>query len=281
MTVEENQIETLNQVLTKCLKKKDSDSQLDRCERCGYPIEKRIEILGSVRKVPVICKCKKKEIEDKEQRELKQAKQDRLKQLFNNSLMDEKFKYETFERWDNTKGDINLFNIAQRYCNNFKEAKKNGLGFIIYGPPGNGKTYTANCIANNLLNKEYTVICVSINSLLDRIKKTYNTWGKEGEDTVLSGLANADLLVIDDLGTEQGSNWTISKVYNIIDSRYRNGLPLIITTNYSMEDLKEKYGYRTADRILEMCTPLQNKGKSIRQEKAREKNKLMSKILQA
>lgn len=62
--------------------------------------------------------------------------------------MDEKFKSETFENWDNTKGDINLLNISKMYCKNFKEAKNNGLGFIIYGPPGNGKTYTANCIAD-------------------------------------------------------------------------------------------------------------------------------------
>lgn len=235
--------------------------------------------MGSVRRVPIVCSCKKKELKEKEQQEVRNAKQDKLKQLFSNSLMDKKFRNETFEKWDKGKGDLNLFNIAQRYCKNFSEVKKNGLGFIIYGPPGNGKTYTANCIANNLLNKEYTVICVSVNALLERIKKTYSTWGKEGEDTVLNGLTNADLLVLDDLGTEQESNWTTSKIYNIIDSRYRNGLPLIITTNYTMEHLKEKYGYRTADRILEMCTPLQNKGKSIRQEKAREKNRLMNKII--
>lgn len=250
-----------------------------RCENCGDVIEKDIEILGSIRRVPIICKCKKEHLKKKAQQEKVQQKQDNLKRLFNNSLMDEKFKKETFENWDISKGDKNLKAIAEKYCSRFVDAKRNGLGFIIYGPPGNGKTYTTNCIANNLLSREYPVICVSINSLLERIKKTYNTFGKEGEDTILSGLANADLLVLDDLGTEQYSNWTISKIYNIIDSRYRNGLPIIITTNYSIEELKDKYGERTVDRILEMCTPLYNKGKSIRKEKAKEKSMIMKEIM--
>ena len=272
-------MENLQDILQSSLKKTELDSQLNKCPKCGEPIQKDIEILGSLRRVPVICSCKKKEMAAKKEQEEKQHKQDKLKQLFKNSLMDNKFLSETFENWDREKGSDNLLRISQKYCDNFRAAKKNGLGFLIYGPPGNGKTFTSNCIANCLLNKGFTVVCVSINSLLERIKKTFNSYGKEGEDTVLNGLANADLLVLDDLGTEQKSDWTTTKVYNIIDSRYRNGLPLIITTNYSIEDLKEKYGYRTADRILEMCTPIQNKAKSIRQEKAKEKAKLMNEIM--
>lgn len=258
---------------------KNMASPLNKCEKCGQPLEKEISIFGVVRRMPIICKCKKEELKQKEEQEEKLRKQESLKKLFNNSLMDEKFVKETFENWDDSKGNNSLKLIAEKYCNKFSEAKKNGLGFMFFGNPGNGKTYTANCIANYLIKKEYPVICVSINGLLERIKKTYSTWGQEGEDTILKGLANADLLIIDDLGTEQSSNWAVSKVYNIIDSRYRKGLPLIITTNFSMEDLKEKYGYRTADRITEMCTPIHNKGKSIRQEKSKEKSLLMKEII--
>jgi len=65
------------------------------------------------------------------------------------------------------------------------------------------------------------VVCISINGLLKRIRETYNTWGKGGEFEILKSLGSADLLVIDDLGTEQNTEWSISKIYTIMDSRYR------------------------------------------------------------
>ncbi|OSB05139.1 ATP-binding protein, partial [Clostridium botulinum] len=114
---------------------------------------------------------------------------------------------------------------------------------------------------------------------LNRIKETYNTWGKEGEETILKSLSNADLLIIDDLGTEQDTDWAKSKIYNILDSRYRNGLPLIVTTNLPLRELENRYEKRTYDRILEMCTPVFNDGKSIRVEKAKEKTQILKELL--
>lgn len=127
--------------------------------------------------------------------------------------------------------------------------------------------------------KNVTSICVNADSLLNRIKDTYKKWGKEVEEDVLRGLDNADLLIIDDLGTEQDTEWTRTKIYNILDSRYRNGLPLIITTNLSLIELKNRYEKRTYYRILEMCTPILNDGKNIREEKAKEKTEILKELL--
>lgn len=250
------------------------------CSKCGEPIQKKIKLLGAERIVPVACKCKRKELENRKIKDENNEKQERLKRLFDNSLMDKKFKTETFEKWDHKKGNEKMYNIGLKYCNNFNAAKKQGIGFLIYGPPGNGKTFLSNCIANYLLNKGIPTICVSINALLERIQKTYNSWGKEGERDILNTLAYADLLIIDDLGTEQGTDWSMTKIYNIIDSRYRNGLPLIISTNKTIDELKDMYHTRTTDRLFEMCTPLKNTGESIRKEKAREKTQLIKKILE-
>lgn len=249
------------------------------CSNCGEPIQKRIELLGKMRIVPIVCKCKKEQLEKSKLRELNRERQDRLKRLFKCSLMDEKFKIETFEKWDHSKGNKKMFEIGIKYCENFLEVKKNGAGFLIYGPPGNGKTFLSNCIANRLLQKEVPVICVSINALLERIQSTYNSFGKEGESDILKTLANADLLIIDDLGTEQKTDWALTKIYNIVDSRYRNGLPLIISTNKQLEELKSIYHQRTVDRLFEMCTPLKNGDRSIREIKAKEKTDKLRGIL--
>ena len=258
---------------------KKCESGLKICNICGDPIQKVVNIFGAKHIVPVMCRCR---IEKKEKEKLEQEnkeKQLRLERLITNSLMDEKFKKETFENWDLKKGDNQLRKVGEKYCDNFKKCKEKGLGFLFIGNPGNGKTYLSNCIANRLLENYIPVISVSINSLLDRIRKTYNTWGQEAEDEIIRRLSNADLLIIDDLGTEQLTDWSRSKIYNIIDSRYRNELPLIITTNKTIEDINEDYGKRTADRILEMCTTMKFNKKSLRLEKSKEKTDLLREII--
>lgn len=272
-------MEALNQVLKTNLENKESDCKT--CPKCGEPIERVTYLPGFDRyiKGPVMCSCKKAEIEVKEIEEQNREKQLRLKQIIKNSLMDNKFKQCKFENWDHKRGNEKIFNIGTKYAANFAKMKKEGIGLLIYGDPGNGKTYVSSCIANELIDNMVPVICVSINGLLDRIKQTFNTWGKEGEETILRSLSNADLLIIDDLGTEQNRDWPKTTVYNILDSRYRNGLPIIVTTNFPLEELKEKYHQRTYDRLLEMCTPVRNDGKSIRVEKAKEKTKILSEIL--
>lgn len=272
-------MEALNQVLKTNLENKESDCKT--CPKCGEPIERVTYLPGFDRyiKGPVMCSCKKAEIEAKEIEEQNREKQIRLKQIIKNSLIDENFKNSRFDTWDFSKGSKKMYNIGKKYSDKFQELKKESIGLLIYGNPGNGKTHTVSCIANDLIDKMVPVICVSVNALLDRIKETYNRWGNEGEETILRSLQNADLLIIDDLGTEQETEWSQTRIYNILDSRYRNKLPLIITTNITLEDLKEKYHARTYDRLLEMCTPVQNDGKSIRMEKAKENTRILTEIL--
>lgn len=261
------------------LKNRELEYKPEYCKSCGDPINKLVTIMNKQMIVPVMCSCRKKELKEKEIREQNQEKQIRLKQIINNSLMDQRFKNSTFENWDFTKGNKKMYEVGSEYASKFQEMKKNSLGLLVHGDPGNGKTYTTACIANELISKMVPVICVSINSLLERIKETYNRFGNEGEDTVLRSLSNADLLIIDDLGTEQDTVWSRPKIYNILDSRYRNSLPLIITTNLPLRELENRYEKRTYDRLLEMCTPVLNDGKSIRVEKAKEKTRILKELL--
>lgn len=257
----------------------DCRQPIETCPRCGEPVQKDIEILNKVRRVPIVCTCKREELSKKALEDERKEKQIRLNTIFKNSLMDKKFKQCTFETWDHKKGSEKIFKICRKYAENFKEAKENNLGLLIYGEPGNGKTHSASCIANYLMLRGVPVICVSIDKLLERIKETYNSYGKEGESTVLNSLANADLLIIDDLGTEQKNEWSASRIYNIIDGRYRNSLPTIVTTNIKLKELEEMYHKRTYDRLIEMCTPVLNDGVSIRVTEAKGKSAILKKLI--
>ncbi|WP_171012081.1 ATP-binding protein [Hathewaya histolytica] len=265
--------------MEKSLENKELDYKSEHCKSCGDPINKLVKIMNKPMIVPVMCSCREKELREKEIKEKNKEKQIRLKQIINNSLMDQKFKNSTFENWDFTKGTKKMYEAGSKYADRFQSMRKESIGYLIYGKPGNGKTYTTACISNALISKMIPVICVSINSLLERIKETYNKFGEDGESTILKGLANADLLIIDDLGTEQDTDWSRTKIYNILDSRYRNSLPLIVTTNLPLRELEERYEKRTYDRLLEMCTPILNDGPSIRVEKAKEKTRILKKLL--
>lgn len=276
-------MQSLTEVLEKDLKTKELDysEKLNICSVCKDPIEKLINLIGFNRviKANVNCKCRVEELAAKKILDENKERQIRINSIIKNSLMDTSFRAKTFNNWDFQKGNKMMHKIGIKYSDNFKEMKDKSIGLLIYGNPGNGKTYTSAAIANKLLENMIPVICVSTNSLLERIKETFNSWGKEAEETILKSLSNADLLILDDLGTEQQTDWSKTKIYNLIDSRYRNGLPLIITTNFSLEDLENKYGKRTYDRLLEMCTPVENDGPSIRLKNAVEKTKILKSIL--
>lgn len=276
-------MQSLMQVLDQSLETKELDykKDLENCEICGDPVEKLVTLQGFNRtiKTRVNCKCKREALEAKRGLEENKEKQIRLNSIIKNSLMDNSFRAKTFESWDFSKGNEKMYKIGVKYSRNFKEMKEKSIGLLFYGVPGNGKTFVSAAIANKLLAQMVPVICVSINSLLARIKETFNSWGKEAEDTIINTLANADLLIIDDLGTEQATDWSKTMIYNIIDSRYRNGLPLIISTNVALDELENKYDKRTYDRLLEMCTPIKNDGLSIRRKKAAEKTEILKNIL--
>lgn len=207
-------------------------------------------------------------------------KQKRLERIIDNSLMDEEFKNCTFESWDFSLGsNKKMFEIGKRYADNFQKCKDENIGLLIYGPPGNGKTFLSACITNELIKKLTPVVCVSVIGLLQRIQKTFSKFEKEGVETVLSSLDNAELLILDDLGTEKMSDWSISVIYQIIDSRARLKKPLIITTNIDLEEIKERYDRRTYDRIIELCTQIKNEGSSIRQTKGKIKANEFKEIL--
>ncbi len=152
---------------------------------------------------------------------------------------------------------------AQSFCYNFK---KNDLeNLLLYGPTGNGKTFLINCIAKNILDKGYSVIYQTSFQLFDTIKKyRFSSAGSELDESDYKAIFEADLLIIDDLGTELVNSFTISELFNIINTRILNRKKTIISTNLSPIEINKTYTDRIFSRITKHYEKLRFYGKDLR-----------------
>lgn len=248
-----------------------------KCKNCGEPIGKIVNTVYGAAVYPRACKCKREKLKKQQEEDENRQKQIRLNKIIVNSMMNENFKTYNLENWNHDLGNENLFNIAKEYVAKFREMKINNHGMLIYGDPGNGKTYFSGCIANAILSKLVPVVCVGAIALTERINKTKRYWGDEGIFTVLNTLGNADLFILDDLGTEEDNKWTRAMIYQIIEKRNSSKLPLIITTNMTISDLRERYDERTFSRLTDMCSFIRNTGNDIRKIQGKAKTEIFLK----
>lgn len=116
------------------------------------------------------------------------------------------------------------------------EALKKGEGLYIEGSYGTGKTHLAAAIAIYLTEREYSVVMKTSFDLFEEIKRTFDDTERT-EAEVTTAYKDCDLLIIDDLGKEQCTDWSMSVLYSIVNDRYEAMKPMIITTNFNGKDL--------------------------------------------
>lgn len=192
----------------------------------------------------------------------KQEEKIKIERLFQMSKMGTRFKDRSFDNFIVNNQNENAYKIAKAFSDNFDKAKESGLGIMFVGNYGAGKTHLACSIAIELMNKSVPVIYGSSISLLGKIKQAYNETTTTDEWQLLELYSTTDLLIIDDLGKERPSEWVLEKLYYIINQRYENLKPTIITTNYDditlISRLSTKSNSSTAEaivsRLSEMCT---------------------------
>lgn len=147
-------------------------------------------------------------------------------------------------------------------CKDFAE-DMTGKNLIFLGNTGLGKTHLSLSIAKEVVSKGYSVIYGPSDNILSRIEKEHFSYSAETpyKDSVL----NCDLLILDDLGTEFLTQYTLSTIYNIINNRLLSGKATIISTNYSIDILEKKYTPRVTSRIIGNYTIKLLQGNDIRQ----------------
>lgn len=245
------------------------------CSSCKEPLEKMISggpILGMGR-YPHMCACQRKKHE-LEQRERIKREHDDLVTRNRSICFEEKKMYQwTFTNDDGCNAVIDR---GKAYVANWLEMKQQNIGYLFWGPVGTGKSYTAGCIANALLQQEVTVKMTTFTTIID------DMFSLEEKTEYINALARYELLIIDDLGAERSSEYATGIVFSVIDRRWRSGKPLIITTNLPLKALKEETNpekKRIYDRILDMCTPVYVGGESKRRVSTEKKMQYIKSVL--
>lgn len=239
------------------------------CGKCHTNKEKKIQLAGEYVTVRCICKCESEERERIQKQKDYEEEMRRIERLKVASLMDAKLKSATLKTFTQKEDNQKLYTIVKNYVDNFETFYKSNRGLLFWGTVGTGKSYAAACIANELLNRKTPVVMTSFVKVLQVIQD--NT---ENETEFVNRLCAARLLIIDDLGTERNTDYALEKVYNVIDSRYRTGKPLVLTTNLNLQDMQMTQDIRYQriyDRIFEMCHPVMVNGTSWRINQAKER----------
>lgn len=234
------------------------------CRDCGSAIPVKLTVMPCMGEMKAftgkqdICdECSAKYSRQEEGR----IHRERVMKLYDASGLGPRFMHTTFDNW-NKRPELDkksvqklevAFQVCRSYAKGFRDAKLLGQGLILMGGPGAGKTHMVAAIANELISQLTPVIFRPVPFMLKRIQATFKKNAIETEDMLMSQLTGCDLLILDDVGAEKWSEWVEATLFTIIDERYRQLLPVIITTNCDLNELEAGIGSRNFDRLIEVC----------------------------
>lgn len=182
------------------------------------------------------------------------------------------FKLDLYEREEGTyplSPRENMSNILEASLSYIRSFKTTSSNLLFYGSPGTGKTFLSSCIAKELLNAGFLVVYRTADGLIQNLKEVKFNDNVE----LLELLLNCDLLIIDDLGTELSTEFSKVELFNFLNSKLLRKKKMIISTNLTLENLKNKYDERIYSRLVGDFNLYKFLGQDLRIKKNHERTK--------
>ena len=218
-------------------------------------ISERVQAQGFT-KHPVMCKCAD---ERREREEAKRREYERMSYM--TMLRSEAFRDMPVAGWRFESATVTTAQLAKArgHAQNWDEFKKAGIGLLLFGNVGTGKSYAAGCIANALIDRLESVLFVGMSDAVNRMQGNFGT----DRDHYMKSLMRPDLLILDDLGAERNTSFGRERVFDVVDKRLLTGKPMIVTTNIPLSVMKQAVDLDDR-RILEVCVPIRFDGENFR-----------------
>lgn len=276
---------SIEEILQKGYKIKTSIPKERRCPYCNKILKPKGILNPLDRSIHIFlqnenCNCSKA-MEEQKQLQLEKERQlmeelerfrkeeinKKIKQYYGTKFITEQFKKQTLDNFITNETNKNMKYVAQRFIQGFGNTKK---GIIFVGKNGTGKTHISVAIVNELIKQNIPIL---FGTLTDLTEKYTGSYKDHTEIELIKLYAKVDLLIIDDLGVEYMNDWMLSKLFVIVNERMKNELPIIITTNYELEQLKQRLSIPNKvcettnsiiSRLYEMCYRVECRGNDYR-----------------
>lgn len=162
---------------------------------------------------------------------------------------------------------LSLMRYAYDTCRRYADGFRTGAeSLLLMGGTGLGKTHLSTAIARRVIERGFDVVYESAPNILADFD--YDRFRLRGdEEPRAEKYLTADLLIIDDLGTEVSTRFTVSHLYNLINTRINRALPTVISTNLSQRELSEQYDDRIVSRLFGEFTPVLFRGEDVRKQR--------------
>ena len=235
------------------------------CSKCGKPRQMLLKGLpGLMSPVRIPCACEEALQKTQAAARMEEEKRTRIEILRRRGIPGTLYHQYTFAK---DQGLVPEIQYAKAYVDPFREMEKSATGLLFWGGVGTGKTYLAACIANALIDQEIPVKMTSIPQITNHMSSLFS----DDKSRFLEELTKPSLLIIDDLGAERNTEYSLEQIYAVIDSRYSSGKPMILTTNLTLEEMEnpdDRNHARIYSRVLERCVPVLTNGPNLRKRNA-------------
>ena len=208
---------------------------LKYCGKCHTPKEAYFaekHRFNGIDRHPTDCKCA---AEERERREAEMREFNRINHI--NLLRSEAFSDIPAAAWrfDNAPVMTKQLIKAKEYAEKWDDFSREGIGLLLFGNVGTGKSYAAGCIANALIDRMISVLYVDMTDVVNRMQGNFGA----DRDSYLKRITRPDLLILDDLGAERNTSYGKERVFDIVNRRLLSRKPMIITTNIALSVMQK------------------------------------------
>jgi DNA replication protein DnaC len=228
------------------------------CEKHGQ-LKVKIFSIGNTWSQASCKNCneeKKKQTETSEQKRIKESQErdrkERIECALGRSGIPLRFKKHSFSTYQTkTEGMKLKKQICQDYAENFDKKFELGTSMIFCGNTGTGKTHLACSIANHIIQDGRTAVFMNVIRAIRQVKETWSKESNKKEQEAINWFLSPDLLILDEVGVQFGSESEKIILFEILNERYLNIKPTILISNLSIEESQKFIGQRVMDRMKE------------------------------